>query len=69
MLKFYLPVLIMEVSFYIYNRPLTGMNVIASVSALNLWIKCQYLLFKAVALTTKRNLSQFCFIIYSIADF
>jgi len=32
-------------NFYIYDRLLTGINVIASVSALNLQIKFLYLLF------------------------
>ena len=37
--KFYLQILSTEDSFYIYERPLTEINVIASFCALNLWIK------------------------------
>jgi len=34
-----------EVSFYIYNRPLTGINVVAGFSAYNMCIQFWYLLF------------------------
>ena len=43
--KFYPQILSTEASFYIYDRPLTDINVIASVCALNLRIKFWYLLF------------------------
>ena len=43
--KFYPQILSTEDSFYIYERPLTEINVIASFCALNLWIKFRYLLF------------------------
>ena len=62
--NFYLQILSTQASFYIYDRPVTGINVIASVCALNLQIKNWYLLnccFRAVAFTTNRNWFQFCF--------
>ena len=34
-----------EVSFYIYDRPLTGINVVAGLCAYNVWTKFWYLLF------------------------
>ena len=40
--NFYPHILSTEASFYIYNRPVTGINVIASVCALNLRIKIWY---------------------------
>ena len=43
--KFYPQILSTEDSFYIYERPLTEINVIASFCALNLRIKFWYLLF------------------------
>ena len=43
--KFYSKILSTEASFYIYDTPLTDINVIASVCALNLRIKFWYLLF------------------------
>ena len=43
--KFYPQILSTEDSFYIYERPLTEINVIASFCALNLRIKFEYLLF------------------------
>jgi len=42
--KFYPQILSTEGGFYIYDRPLTGINVIASISALNLWIKFRHVL-------------------------
>jgi len=42
--KFYPQLLSTEASFYIYDRPVTDINVIASVCALNLRIKFRYLL-------------------------
>jgi len=45
MSNFYLQILSTEASFYIYDRPMTDKNVIASVCALNLQIKIGYLLF------------------------
>ena len=44
--KFYPQILSTKDSFYIYERPLTEINVIASFCALNLRIKFRYLLFK-----------------------
>ena len=43
--KFYPQILSTEDSFYIYDRPLTEINVIASFCVLNLWIKFWYLLY------------------------
>jgi len=43
--KFYPQILSTEDSFYIYERPLTEINVIASFCVLNLRIKFWYLLF------------------------
>jgi len=43
--KFYPKILSTEDSFYIYDRQLTEINVIASFCALNLRIKFWYLLF------------------------
>jgi len=43
--NFYTQILSTEASFYIYDRPVTDINVIASVCALNLRIKVSYLLF------------------------
>ena len=53
--KCYPQILITEASFYIYDRPVTGINVIASLCALNLRIKFDIGCFRAVAFTTKRN--------------
>jgi len=48
-------------SFYIIDR-LLHVIVTASFLAYNLRIKSLYLLFKAAALATKGNCSQFCFL-------
>jgi len=45
--KFYPQILSTEDSFYIYDRPLTDINVTVSVYALNLRIKFGYLLFSS----------------------
>jgi len=37
--KFYTQILSTEAGFCIYDMPITNVNVIASISALNLWIK------------------------------
>ena len=47
---------------YIYDRPLTEINVIASFCALNLRIK--FYRFEAAAFTNKRNWSQFLFLCF-----
>ena len=53
--KFYLQILSTEHSFYIYERPLTKINVIASFCALNSQIKFYICCFRTTAFTIKIN--------------
>jgi len=65
-LKFYAQILSTGVSLYVYDRPQTDINVIASVCkpTANLRTKyCDICCFRAVAFTTKRKWFQFCLII------
>ena len=43
------------VSFYMYDRPLTGINVVAGFCAFIVWTTFRYCCFKAVFLQNKRN--------------
>ena len=68
--QFYLPILSTEDSFYIYVRPLTEINVIASFCALNLQIKFWYLLFSNGGFyNEEKRKSVFVFIICKYTDY
>jgi len=65
--KFYSQIVSTEDSFYIYERPLTEINVIASFCALNLRIKFWYLLFYNGGFYNEQKLkSVFVFIIFAV---